>query len=204
MQESGRNPIIYRERQMLKQDKIQTFSAMEEPAPDWNDKPMYNGFNCKVFNKSKLFFILHPGEHMQKYSAYADLQFASSCVAPSWSLNLRWLLLPPSFFSSFFFPSAASKARVIKAVWAREREGGRGRERKNEWKLPNEQKNAQTGLSTQTKAMHHKFAPSFFSSEQNFCQTDSTSQLTLSLPVAISISDPQARVHNIAALSWPK
>ncbi len=176
MQESGRNPIVYRERRMLKQDKIQTFSAIEEPAPDWNDKPMYNGFNLKVFNKSKQFFLFHPGEHMQKYSAYADSQFASSCVAPSWSLNLRWLLLPPSFF----FPSAASKARVIKAVWAREREGGRGREKK-EWKLPNEQKNAQTGLSTQTKAMHHKSDPSFFSSEQNFCQTDSTSQLTLSL-----------------------
>lgn len=110
---------------------------------------------------------------------------------------------PPLFFS-FFFPSAASKARVIKAVWAREREGSRGREKKNEWKLPNEQKNAQTGLSTQTKAVHHKFAPSFFSSEQNFCQTDSTSQLTLSLPVVNSISDPQAQVHNIAAPSWPK
>lgn len=111
---------------------------------------------------------------------------------------------PPLFFLFFFFPNAASKARVIKAVWAREREGGRGRQRKNEWKLPNEQKNAQTGLSTQTKAVHHKFDPSFFSSEQNFCQTDSTSQLTLSFPVVISISDPQARVHNVAALSWPK
>lgn len=68
---------------MLKQGKIQTFSAIEEPAPDWNDKPMYNGFNLKVFNKSKLFFLLHPGGHMHKYSAYADPQFASSCVAPS-------------------------------------------------------------------------------------------------------------------------
>lgn len=136
MQESGRNPIIYRERQMLKQDKIQTFSAIEEPAPDWNDKPMYNGFNCKVFNKSKLFFILHPGEHMQKYSAYADSQFASSCVAPSWSLNLRWLLLPPLFFFLFFFPERRFKGQSDQSSLS-ERKGGRQRQgKKKRMKTP--------------------------------------------------------------------
>ncbi len=122
MQESGRNPIVHRERRMLKQDKIQTFSAIEEPALGWNDKPMYNGFNLKVFNKSKQFFLFHPGEHMQKYSAYADSQFASSCVAPSWSLNLRWLLLPPSFFPECRFKGQSDQSSLS------ERKGGRQRQ----------------------------------------------------------------------------
>lgn len=137
MQESGSNRIVYRKRQMLKQDKIQTFSAIEEPPPDWNDKPTQNAFNLKVFNKSKLFFLLHPGEHMQKYSAYADSQFASSCVAPSWSLNLRWLLLPPSFFRSlFFFPERRFKGHSDQSSLS-ERKGGRQRQgKKKRMKTP--------------------------------------------------------------------
>lgn len=99
--------------------------------------------------RTNSYFLLHLSEHMQKYSGYADSQFASSCIAPSWSLNLRWLLLPSQFFSLFFFPSAASKASVIKAVWAREREGGRGRERKNVW-------NSQTNRRMRKQGCLHK------------------------------------------------
>ncbi len=173
MQESGRNPIIYRERQMLKQDKIQTFSAIEEPTPDWNDKPMYNGFNCKVFNKSKLFFILHPGEHMQKYSAYADSQFASSCVAPSWSLNLRWLLLPPSFFSSFF-----SRAPLQRPEWSKQSEREKGREAEAGKEKTNE--NSQTNRRMRKQGCLHK---------QKQCTTNSL--LLFSLQSKISVRQTQ-------------
>lgn len=204
MQESRRNHFLYHERELLKHNKMQTSRVT------WGTQVLIEMTNwfimCLILRcliRAHCFFLLHLGEHMQKYSGYVDLQFASSCIAPSWGLNLRWLLLPSQFFL-FFFPSAASKASVIKAVWAREREGGRGK-RKKRMKTPKwTEECANRAVYTNKSNIPQILSFSFLFRAKVLSDRLNISIDAISLSFSFSISDPQARVHNIAALSWPK
>lgn len=182
MQESRRNHILYHAREMLKHNKIQTSRVT------WGTQVLIEMTNwcimCLILRcliRTHCFFSPSPGWTYAKIFRLCRFAVCQQLHRTKLRLELTMTSASLSIFFLFF-----SRAPLQRPVWSKQSEREKGREaeagkEKNERKLPNEQKNAQTGLSTQTKAAHHKFSHSLFSSEQNFCQTDSTSQLTQSL-----------------------
>lgn len=150
MQESGRNPIIYRKRRMLKQDKIQTFSAIEEPTPDWNDKPMYNGFNFTVFNKSKQFFSPSPRWTYAKIFSLCRFTVCQQLRRTKLKPELTMTSASPLFFFLFFF----SRAPLQRPEWSKQSEREKGREAEAGKEKTNE--NSQTNRRMRKQGCLHK------------------------------------------------
>lgn len=111
---------------------------------------------------------------------------------------------PPLFFP-LFFPERRFKGQSDQSSLS-ERKGGRQRQRKQKrMKTPKRTEECANRAVYTNKSSAPQIWSFFFLFRAKFLSDRLNISIdALSLPVAISISDPQARVHNIAALSWPE